>query len=281
MMRIRGRNSMKKFEGLLLCTDLDGTLFKNDKTVSKENLEAIEYFKSEGGLFTFITGRVPMTSLFLCDIVKPNCPYGCINGGAVYDKEKGYLWKEELPKEAFRLIEYIEEKMPQVGVQINTFDGIYYSRDSLAMERFRKVTNTDKVMKDYHTDSDPIAKVLFGDMETENILKVQELLINHPLADKFQFVHSEKTLYEILPKGISKATSLKKLCELMNVKREKTIAVGDYNNDIGMITYAGVGVAVANAVDDVKAVADYITVSNEESAIAAIINDVDTGKIKI
>ena len=50
---------MKKFNGILMCTDLDGTLLRNDKTISRENKEAIEYFKSEGGLFTFITGRMP------------------------------------------------------------------------------------------------------------------------------------------------------------------------------------------------------------------------------
>ena len=50
---------MKKFEGILLCTDLDGTLYRNDKSISPENRKAIEYFKREGGCFTFITGRMP------------------------------------------------------------------------------------------------------------------------------------------------------------------------------------------------------------------------------
>ena len=54
---------MKKFEGCLICTDLDGTLFRSDKTVSKENIDAIEYFKSEGGYFTFVTGRMPFFSM--------------------------------------------------------------------------------------------------------------------------------------------------------------------------------------------------------------------------
>ena len=54
---------MGKFSGILLCTDLDGTLYRNDKTVSDENLDAIEYFKNKGGLFTFITGRVPKNLL--------------------------------------------------------------------------------------------------------------------------------------------------------------------------------------------------------------------------
>ena len=60
----------------------------------------------------------------------------------------------------------------------------------------------------------------------------------------------------------------------------KTIAIGDYNNDVSMIRAAGVGVAVANAVDEAKAVADIVTVSNEESAVAKIIEMIDRGEIK-
>ena len=68
-------------DGILICTDLDGTLLRNDKSISRENSEAIEYFKGEGGYFTFITGRMPYTSRRLYDMVKPNAPIGCINGG--------------------------------------------------------------------------------------------------------------------------------------------------------------------------------------------------------
>ena len=78
----------------LYITDLDGTLYSDDKTVSKQNLEAIEYFKSEGGLFTFITGRVPQTTGEMCETIKPNAPYGCNNGGGIYDHiQDKYLWK--------------------------------------------------------------------------------------------------------------------------------------------------------------------------------------------
>ena len=88
---------MNKFEGMLFCTDLDGTLYTDDKVVSKQNLEAIEYFKAEGGLFTFITGRVPKTAISICDIIQPNAPFGCLNGGGIYDPvENKYLWKSLL-----------------------------------------------------------------------------------------------------------------------------------------------------------------------------------------
>ena len=73
---------MGKFDGILICTDLDGTLYRNDKTISDENKAAIEYFKSEGGLFTFITGRMPDYSEEAYMAASPNVPFGCINGGA-------------------------------------------------------------------------------------------------------------------------------------------------------------------------------------------------------
>ena len=95
---------MKKFEKMLFCTDLDGTLYSDDKTVSKQNLEAIEYFKSEGGLFTFITGRVPQTTGEMCETIKPNAPYGCNNGGGIYDHiQDKYLWKTFISDEVLEL----------------------------------------------------------------------------------------------------------------------------------------------------------------------------------
>lgn len=68
---------MGKFDGILMCTDLDGTLLRNDKSISQENLAAMEYFKAEGGWFTFITGRMPHYAMYICDAVKPNVPFGC------------------------------------------------------------------------------------------------------------------------------------------------------------------------------------------------------------
>ena len=79
---------MKKFEGMLFATDLDGTLLRKDKTISEENLRAIEYFKAQGGIFTFITGRIPAGAKEILKMVTPNAPFGCINGGGIFDRNR-------------------------------------------------------------------------------------------------------------------------------------------------------------------------------------------------
>ena len=270
---------MGKFDGILICTDLDGTLLRNDKTISEENREAIEYFKREGGYFTFITGRMYFTARRLYDMVKPNAPIGCINGGGIYDYEKSeYLWSITLPHDAKELVDAVYHAVPSAGIQMNALDKIYFCRDNWAMERFRRRTGAPLVEGDHMTLDVPVGKVVFGD-EVENISKIAEVLDNHPRSAEFDYIRSEKTLYEILPKGSSKGNLLIKLADILGVDAAKTVAIGDYNNDISMIRAAGVGVAVANAVDEAKAVADIVTVSNEEHAIAKIIEMIDNGEL--
>ena len=270
---------MNKFKGMLFCTDLDGTLYDDDKTVSKQNLDAIEYFKSEGGIFTFITGRVPATSGAVCEIIRPNGPYGCFNGGGIYDPHKQrYLWNAFLPENVAELVREVDRQLPEMGIQYNTESGVYFNKDNPAMVRFREVTGLPNIGGHYAQLREPAMKIVFAHTEESQILALAELLNSHPKAEEFDFIRSEKTLYEILPKGVSKGSALGKMAELLGIRKDKTIAAGDYNNDVSMIKAAGVGFAVANAVEEAKAVADHITVSNREHAIAAIIDGLDKGR---
>lgn len=270
---------MGKFDGILLCSDLDGTLLRNDKTISQENKDAIAYFQKEGGKFTFITGRMPYTVEEIYHEASPNCAFGCINGGGVYDWQKQeYLWKVTLPASALTLVAYVDEKLPSVGIQANLFDKLYFCKENTAMARFRAITNMPNLTRRYQDIKEPIAKIIFGSCEEAEINRLEALLHAHPMHDNFSFIRSEKTLYEILPKGISKANALAQIAQFSGISMEKTIAVGDYNNDIGMLCAAKVGIAVANARPEVKAAADAVTVSNEEHAIAKIIEDLDKGE---
>ena len=273
---------MGKFDGILICTDIDGTLLSSNNDISQENKKAIEYFKSNGGMFTFVTGRVPETSKQICDMVKPNVPYGCVNGGGVYDHVNNkYAWLTTVPESIIDFAEYVNKLMPDMGIQVNTADNIYTCVFNDAMQWFYDITGIEKKFKDFREIDEPIVKIIFANNDETKIEQLTKILHSHPLAKEYGFVRSEKILYEILPKGIDKGTALVKLCEILGCDIQRTIAVGDYDNDIGMLKKAKIGFAVANATQNAKDAADVVTVSNDENAIAKIIYDIDKGIIDI
>lgn len=271
---------MKKFEGILLCTDLDGTLLGSDRSVSKENLEAIDYFKSNGGRFTFVTGRAPITAKRMYEMVHPNAAIGCFNGGGVYDFETDALLRfKELDREALELVAAVDRELPEVGIQVNGARHIYFNKENAAQEHFRKITGVPNLSCHFTEVPEPMAKVLLLHAEDAVIRAVAALLAAHPLASKYDFIRSEPTLYEILPKGVSKGGALLQLAEIYGIDPKRTIAVGDYDNDVSMLAAAGLGIAVENASEAAKRAADLVTVSNDAHAIARIIGDLDAGRI--
>ena len=90
-------------------------------------------------------------------------------------------------------------------------------------------------------------------------------------GDVLNIFRSEPFFMELTPPGIDKAKSLGRLLDITGIKREEFIACGDGFNDVSMIEFAGLGVAMANAQDAVKAVADEITLSNDEDGVALIV----------
>lgn len=271
---------MKKFEGLLFCTDLDGTLIGTDHRVSDENREAIEYFKSEGGLFTFITGRPPVTTEAIFHMVRPNAPYGCANGGAIWDPWRGeLLWAEHLSRNALALVRAVDEGLPEIAIQPNAESRLYFSKHDRMMEVFRRISRVPPVSCHYDEIDEPLLKIVFVHPDGEQIRALGELLQAHPRANEFDFIRSEHSLYEILPKGVSKGGALRRMAELFGIDPRRTIAIGDYDNDVSMLREAALGVAVANACDAAKAAADMVTVSRDEHAIATVIGMLDRDEI--
>jgi len=273
---------MKKFDGLLFATDLDGTLLKNDKTISKENIDAIKYFKSEGGIFTFVTGRLPKAAKRIFDLVKPNAPCGCINGGSIFDYEKNeLLWSVDISRSVLELVEYVDKNLPDMGIEVNVHDKIYFCKKSVATEKHRMNENFPDLSCHYNEVAEPIAKILFAHEKEELMSELIEMLNKHPSAKDFDFVRSDAEYYEILPKGITKGMAVTKIAKMLDINQKKTVAAGDNDNDIPMLLAANIGIAVSNASHGAKNAANYITVSNEEHAIAKIIEDIGIGKILI
>ena len=271
---------MGKFDGILLCTDLDGTLFSSDGSLSAENKEAIEYFKREGGAFTFITGRPPLTAGRAISIAKPNVPIGCFNGGGIYDHARGeYVFLHELDAMARRLADEVYEAIPEVAVHFYTPRQTYFARVNEASDRYSMITGLEFPRAHYRDIEEPIIKMVFASLSGEVIERTMHFLLSHPLSERFDFIRSEFAFFEMIPKGVDKGQLLHKLAEHLGIDRKRTIAAGDYNNDIAMVKAAGVGIAVENAVDELKAVADLITVSCDEHAIREIVRMLDDGEL--
>ena len=244
---------MGKFDGILIFTYLDGTLYKNDGSISKENKEAIEYFKSEGGLFSIITGRLPHYAQEAYNAVKPNVPFGCINGAGLYDGEKEeYVSMREMTSKIMDLVDYVEKTFPNVGIIVSTFYKTYYSRVNSVVEGFIKRTKLPRNLLHHRKVVEPVAKILLGTDDNDEMLAVQKAVSKHPLASEVALLHSERVLFDILLKGTHKGLALEKLIEYLNVDKNKTIAIGDYYNDIEILTTAGLGVCVDNAPQDIK-----------------------------
>ncbi|MBR6765454.1 MAG: HAD family hydrolase [Clostridia bacterium] len=267
---------MKKFEGMLFCTDLDGTLYSDDKTVSRENLDAIEYFKENGGLFTFITGRVPQTAGEMVKLIRPNAPYGCVNGGGIYDHVNNkYIWNMTLQGEFIDIIREIDKRLPEIGIQFNTEKAVYFNKYNNVMVRFREITGLPDIACHFEEVNEPVLKVVFSYDDEKYLYKLKELIADHPYGSMFDYTRADKELYEILPKNASKGNLLLKMAEILNIEKTRTVAVGDYNNDVSLLNSAHYSFAVRNAVPEALAAAKKITVSNNENAIAVIISELD------
>lgn len=272
---------MGKFDGILLCTDLDDTMLTSDKKVSGENSRAIEYFKSEGGLFTFATGRVPAGAKLLLEYIHPNAPMICFNGAAIYDfKENKILWARELDDDAVNVARFIDASLPHVGIEVCTANKIYFSKSNRIIEEHKILEKFPDNYVDYEQVTEKWVKVIFM-AETDEMRQLRDTISSSPFAGKYEFMQSSPRYYELLPKGASKGEGLLHLAELLGIKHSNTIAVGDNENDIMMIKLAGTSVAVANAIDEIKENADYITVDNNSGAIAAVIYGIESGKIKM
>lgn len=266
---------MKKFEGLLFLSDLDGTLLCYDKSITQKNVDAIAYFMAEGGLFSFVSGRSPIAMRELYEKLHANAPVGCLNGGGIYDfSQNKMLWSATISRSALELANFVEVNFPDVGIEVNTNDQIYFSRLNAYTDKHCRDESLIPCMR-YHNDVDePLVKLLFA-AEASRMPALSKALLELPVSKEFNLMQSDPNYYEVLPKGIDKANSVRRLSEILGDRVHTVIAVGDNDNDAPMLRTAAVSYAVANASPLAKASATRHTVSNEESAIAAIIEELD------
>lgn len=263
----------------ILFTDLDGTLLNSEKLVSDGNRAAIQRLLDAGHYLVVATGR-PVTSAFKVaknlGLTMPGCYMVAYNGAVIFDCAKECICMEHtLPLEYAR---YIFEEADKYGIYIQSYgvdDIILTRQDTPELDYYCKGNRNalkyelcDDVCSNLGKNPN---KVLLISMDEEKLLHFQR---EHKAWEEetCDSVFSCKEFLEYVPKGISKGSGVKALCDMLNVSIENAFAAGDERNDISMIEAAGVGIAMKNAQDEVKQAADYITENdNDHDAIAEVI----------
>lgn len=249
------------YNGFLILTDIDGTLTPRAGEVSKENTDAIEYFKENGGLFTFATGRIPE---YLTRFpFRANAPIVTTNGTLMCDGDGNTLWKKTMPVEdCTEVLRHILESHTGVKTVQRCFEGaeemkieFLPPRESLAS--FANGCPTNKMVFICETEEDALR--LMGD------------LIDR-FGHRFSFDRSWPVGLEMHHKNSGKGECVKILRQMLP-QVHTVITAGDYENDLTMLREADIGCAVANAIPSVKEAADRIIVHCDEHALAHIIYD--------
>lgn len=256
---------------LILISDLDGTIIPATGVISKKNLDAINELRKQGGTFTIATGRSPIQAKAFLKEMEIEGPMIANNGAVIYDcKTDENLWVKNFDLTYKDVILDIKKQFPHIGIVAISGKDRY---DVISSNRIVEVfaTLSDAIYENTINDElpDDCCKILFA-IEESDLPELSKYVL-YQKYDTVQFVLSGVDCLEMMPKGISKGFPLEKLVEIYGKKLENTIAIGDYNNDIEMIQKAGIGVAVENALDNVKAVADLVVKSCEEDGLADLI----------
>lgn len=262
-----------------ILSDMDGTLVSSDGVVSEKNKEAIRKFIGSGGYFGIATGRGHVNVLNYTSGVEINAPSVLYNGAMLYDFRTSTIQRiETLQKdELVDLIQRVQNKYPKIMVHIYTPDTCYIvSKEEDADEKIlgdHQPAVFDALEK---AMEEPWIKILMAG-RNEDLKEIEMLLEN--LGDQgMRWVFSADIYLEILPDGVSKASMIAHMRKIHGGDH-RIIAIGDFYNDLEMLKEADFGVAMGNAPDDVKAVADMVTVSNDEDGVAQIIESLMKGEL--
>lgn len=259
----------------VLALDIDGTLTNSEKRITDRTKRAVLGAAKKGVKLVIASGRpVQGIRAFAQELeLKENDGYILsFNGGRLISCRTGEIIHDmKLPLE---YLPEIYELSKKYGVNLMSYEGddlITENPDDefLAVEARINGLGIKKVDNFVKHINFPINKCLM--LGEGSYLAEVEKKVHAALCDRMDVYRSEPYFLEILPKGVDKAKALEKLLAVLGCKREELMACGDGFNDLTMIKYAGLGVAMANARDEVKECADFVTGSNDEDGVAAAV----------
>ena len=258
----------KKFDGYVIVSDLDGTLLDDNKNVSDENIDAINYFTENGGKFSVATGRVVEATEEYISKIKVNIPIIVYNGGVIYDYNNKKILSEKFVDENQKQItNRIKEDYESIGMEIYANRKLYVLKDS--GNSIRSATQMLDIIYEINEE------VFSMDWHKILIVGNSEVIdyVEKTFEDKYKMkgTRSGKTSYELLPANESKGHALKNIIQMYNLDQSKVICVGDNMNDLELLQEAAFSFCPENGSEQLKKYSDFIAPSNEEHVIKHIV----------
>lgn len=265
----------------MVCIDMDGTLLGKGRKISQKNKDVIKEVHEKGIEIVVTTGRIYNNAAYFSHMLGVKSPVIAANGAIVRDKEtNSIIYSGYIPTlDCLEIINVLTKN--KITFQLYTADTIYSSNAicKIGTELFMTKQIGYEMLK--------IKYVRINTMkEWENILSKDDCKITKCIALSFNtkkidntkralrkmnnitICGSGKRSIEINYKDISKGNAVKALGEYYGIRKEEIMCIGDNENDISMIKYAGLGVAMGNAIAGLKQLADYITDTNIEDGVA-------------
>ncbi|GGB58865.1 Cof-type HAD-IIB family hydrolase [Fictibacillus barbaricus] len=261
----------------LIALDLDGTLLTDEKKIPRKTKEILLTLMDKGHHVCISTGRPFRSSNMYYKELELKSPIVNFNGAFVHHPHDADFGIHHSPLEldvAKRIITACETfKVKNIMVEV--LDDVYLKKpDEVIVNTFimnenpLQIGDLHKTLKD-----DPTAILVHP--EDHHISELRAMLEKEHAEVVDQRVWAAPwNIIEVIRSGISKATGLKKVAEYYNIPQERIVAFGDEDNDFEMIDYAGHGVAMGNAINELKERANYVTLTNQEEGIAHYLKNI-------
>lgn len=256
----------------LLALDLDDTLLGESFAISPANREAIQEAARRGVKVTLATGRMYRSTLPYAGELGLDVPLITYHGALVKTSRTGEeIFHCPVPLDlAQEITSYVEEKGYHLNLYVN--DNLYVQEDNpmtrLYVDIAKVVFNPVGSLVAF-LQEEPTKMTLIIDQE--ETLRELWSLFHQKYSGQLSVVQSRPFFLEITHARATKGQALKSLASSLGIAREDIIAMGDSYNDLDMIEFAGLGVAVENARPEVKKAADYVAPSNQEDGVARVI----------
>jgi Cof subfamily protein (haloacid dehalogenase superfamily) len=270
----------------MLVTDMDCTLLNKEKKVSDRNREAVRKAIEKGVHMVLATGRIYTSARVYARLLGVSTPIIASNGAII--REAAYNNPEDTEKTIFKdtlRVDTVNEMIKlsrKYGVFCHFFteDTIYAEKLVNVSLRYTewnkflgsddqvKIRIVDDIEKALEGNKPDILKAVVVDGDSEKLQLLRNDIEGTGIVSVSQ---SMKDNIEVMNKGVTKGNAVKMLAQMYGIQREEIIAIGDNENDMSMIEYAGLGIAMGNAEESLKKVAEHITGDYQEDGVAEAI----------